>query len=136
MENTRTFGFRANVFTGPIFTDDDPPLGDSGATIPLNYFKVVTMLAEDEWDTPRLHATAYVLSQGQLIQQMLLEEGLAAAVEGFTFGEYRTFQVRISDLEGMTGYDFGNLRDADPLAHEDEATLRVQAIDALAQIRM
>ncbi len=136
MDNVRTFGFRANVFTGPVFSDDDPPLGDSGAPIPLHYFKVVTMLAEDENATLRLHATAYVLSQGQLIQQLLLDQGLAAAVEGFTFGAFRTFQVRIDDLETMTGYDFGPLRDADPLAKPDEAPVRVQPLDRLEQIRL
>lgn len=117
LENVRTHGFRANVFTGPIFGLRDPDLGDTGTRIPMEYFKVVSMLteADDEGGILRLHATAYVLSQGHLVQKLALREGRNEAAEGFAFGEYKTFQVRIRDLEIETGYDFGALRDADPL---------------------
>lgn len=117
LENARTHGFRANVFTGPIFGPSDPPFGESGVSIPLEYFKVVSMLAEsgEEGGILRLHATAYVLSQGHLVQRLLARQGVVEIAEGFAFGDYRTFQVRIRDLEAETGYDFGPLRDADPL---------------------
>ncbi len=131
MDNVRTFGFRANVFTGPVFSDDDPPLAGTDATIPLNYFKVVSMLAEDEEGTPQLHATAYVLSQGPLVQAMLQDMPSG----GFVFGEFRTFQVRIRDLEQMSGYDFGPLRDADPLERPD-TVLRLQPIEQFTQIQL
>jgi endonuclease G len=116
LSNTRTHGFRACVFAGPVFTDDDPPLGTSGAPIPLNFWKVVTMLAMGEDEVLRLHATAYVLSQGPLIADLLARRDRAEAVEGFVFGAFRTYQVQISDLAAMTGYDFGPLVAADPLA--------------------
>ncbi|MEJ6404613.1 DNA/RNA non-specific endonuclease [Yoonia sp. 2307UL14-13] len=116
MESTRTFGLRANVFTGPIFSDEDPPLGDSGARLPLNYFKVVSMLAEDG---ASLHATSYVLGQSEFVLQMLRQDQMA----DFTFGAFGTFQVRIADLEAMTGYDFGALSAADPLAQTDVVSL-------------
>jgi len=135
MENVRTFGFRASVFTGPIFSDDDPPLGDSGASIPLSYFKVVTMLAEDEDGGMGLHATAYMLSQAEFVRQMLLDEGLEAAADQFAFGAFGTFQTRIRDLEELTGYDFGPLRDADPLNRPD-ALVRIRALDRLEQITL
>ena len=120
LTNTRTQGFRACVFAGPVFTDDDPPLGGSGAPIPLNFWKVVTMLAMGEDEVVRLHATAYVLSQGPLIADLLAAKGRTEAVEGFVFGAYRTYQVRIADLAQMTGYDFGPLLDADPMARAVE----------------
>lgn len=120
LTNTRTHGFRACVFAGPIFTDDDPPLGDSGAPIPLNFWKVVTMLAEGEDEVLRLHATAYVLSQGPLIADLLAAKGRTEAVEGFVFGAFRTYQVRLADLAQMTGYDFGPLLAADPMARAVE----------------
>lgn len=126
MESTRTFGLRANVFTGPIFSDDDPPLGDSGARIPLNYFKVVSMLAEDG---ASLHATAYVLGQSEFVLQMLRQDQMA----DFTFGAFGTFQVGIADLEAMTGYDFGPLRDADPLG-DPAAVLSLAPLQRLPQI--
>ncbi len=118
MSNARTHGFRCCVFTGPILVGDEPMLKDTGSPIPLNYFKVVTMLAEEEGSLGilRLHATAYVLSQGQLIQRLLMDQGETESTEGFEFGEFKTFQTRITDLEVMSGFDFGDLKAADPLA--------------------
>ena len=126
MENTRTFGFRANVFTGPIFSEGDPPLGDSGARIPLNYFKVVSMLAADG---ASLHATAYVMGQSEFVLQMLRADQMS----DFTFGAFGTFQVRIADLERMTGYDFGLLRDGDPLG-DPAAVLSLSPLQTVSQI--
>ncbi len=115
LNSSKTHGFRANVFTGPIYTPDDEEMGDTGAPLPMHFWKVVTMLAATDDGQTRLHATAYLLSQGQLIQQMLQEDGLTESTEGFVFGDFKTFQVRIRDLETLTRYDFGPLRDFDPL---------------------
>ncbi|MEM7320633.1 MAG: nuclease, partial [Pseudomonadota bacterium] len=85
--------------------------------VPLKFFKLVTMLAEEDGSDGilRLHSTAYVLSQVEVIQQMLSDQGRVEAVGGFEFGAYKTFQVRIKDLEDLTRLDFGPLKDADPL---------------------
>lgn len=118
LENARTHGFRACVFTGPVYTPDDRELGNTGAPLPMHFWKVLAMLATGEDEVIRLHATAYLLSQGQLIQQMLQRDGQTESTEGFEYGEFKTFQVRVRDLEtmpGMEGYDFGPLRDFDPL---------------------
>ena len=141
LENSRTYGFRANVFTGPIYTPDDRELGNTGAPLPANFFKLVTMLAEDSDEVVRLHATAYVLSQGQFINDLLRGMGVTETAEGFEYGAFKTFQVRVSDLEAMTGYDFGDLRDFDPLARaagEESAMARkpVVEIDYFEQIRI
>jgi endonuclease G len=116
LRHSRTHGFRVNVMVGPILTGDEPPLGTSGASLPLAYFKVLSMLAEDATGTLRLHATGYVLSQGQLIQKWLAGLGRTEGTEGFAFGAFKTFQVRIADIEAETGHDFGPLSAADPLA--------------------
>lgn len=119
LTNAVTHGFRANVFSGPVFSDDDPEFGATGAPLPLSFWKVVSMLAKDgdgdEDGARHLHATAYVLSQGPLIQRLLAGRGVTEAAEGFVFGAYRTFQVRVRDLAAMTGYDFGPLAGADPM---------------------
>lgn len=115
LENARTHGFRANVFTGPVYTSEDKELGDTGAPLPMHFWKVLTMLSTGPDEVIRLNATAYLLSQGQLVQDMLLDDGLTEATEGFEYGAYKTFQVRVRDLEAMTAYDFGPLRDFDPL---------------------
>jgi endonuclease G len=138
LSSTATHGFRANVMVGPIFTPDDPPLGDTGTTIPLSFWKVVTMLAQDEDEVLRLHVTAYVLSQGPLIQAMLDRQGRSEGVEGFAFGAFRTFQVRLADLAVTLGYDFGTLPGFDPLARRVErsesAALPLRPIDRLGEI--
>jgi endonuclease G len=36
--------------------------------------------------------------------------------EEFVFGEYKAFQVRVSELEERTGLNFGELRDHDSFA--------------------
>ncbi|WP_299843990.1 DNA/RNA non-specific endonuclease [uncultured Roseovarius sp.] len=139
LNSTRTHGFRANVFTGPVYTKRDPGLGDTGAPLPLHFWKVVTMLAKEGDGDTHLHATAYMLSQGQLIQQMLQNDGLTESTEGFEFGQFKTFQLRIKDLECMTGYKFGDLANHDPLnaLAESESlvtTKPVIELDALEQI--
>jgi endonuclease G len=126
LESARTHGFKACVFTGPILSqdDDEPRLKETGAPIPMRFFKVVTMLAEepDSGGILRLHATGYVLSQVSFVQQLLADQGDPEAAEGFALGEFKTFQTRISDLETISGFDFGALRDADPLARIIETT--------------
>jgi endonuclease G len=117
LDSTRTHGFRATVFTGPLFDDDEDPFLDSvGINLPLQYWKVVVMDALQEDDSLQLHATAYLLSQGLAIQKYMQDRHETEAVEGFAFGEYKTFQVSVAFLEELSGFDFGPLRDADPLA--------------------
>lgn len=123
LESTETHGFRASVFTGPLFDLDgeDPFLDEIGAPLPLQYWKVVVMDAMRDDGTLRLHATAYLLSQGLAIQKFLQDRARNEAVEGFVFGEYRTFQVSIAFLEELSGFDWGaDLRNADPLAERAE----------------
>lgn len=109
LDSARTEGFRACVFTGPVFDDEDPEIGPSGAQVPREFWKVVAMPAPGGG----LHATGYLLSQGDLIRELL--EGRTESAEGFVLGPYRTFQIAIAHIEEATGLDFGALKDADPL---------------------
>ncbi|WP_205917873.1 DNA/RNA non-specific endonuclease [Rhizobium ruizarguesonis] len=112
LDSARTEGFRACVFTGPVFRDDDPELPPSGALVPREFWKIVVMPKTDGG----LHATGYVLSQGDLIRDLLERRSRSEAVEGFVLGAYRTFQVTIGHIEDITGLQFRGLRDADPLS--------------------
>lgn len=139
LHSARTLGFRCTVLAGPVRSDDDPQLGDTGVPLPMEFWKIVAMPAEvpDEDGIVRLHATAYVLSQGRMIRDLLAERGRTEAVEGFAFGAWRTFQVRVRDVEARTGIDFGPLRAADPLergAHAEAAAPGAIAIDRLEAI--
>lgn len=104
LDSAKTHGLRATVFTGPVLTDDDPTLEDTDVQVPQEFWKVVVMVDADK---RRLHATGYVLGQGKLIKNI---------TEGFVFGQFATYQVRVSDIAVATGLDFGRLVDADPLA--------------------
>jgi endonuclease G len=139
LHNARTLGFRCTVLAGPVRSDDDPELGSTGVPLPMEFWKIVAMPAEvpGEDGIVRLHATAYVLSQGRMIREMMAARGRTEAVEGFAFGAWRTFQVRVRDVEARTGIDFGPLREADPLeraAHAEAAASGAIPIDRLEAI--
>ncbi|WP_395244823.1 DNA/RNA non-specific endonuclease [Agromyces sp. MMS24-K17] len=114
LTSAQTEGFRACVFTGPILRRNDPKL-PNGLRTPREFWKLVVMPAAHDDGTRRLHATAYVLSQGDLIRELLERRSRVEAVEGFVLGAYRTFQVSVADLADATGYDFGAYLGADPL---------------------
>ena len=70
LESARTSGFTACVFTGPVNRNDDSEI-KPGVLAPREFWKLVVMVnAERE----SLHATAYLLSQGDLIRELLGEE--------------------------------------------------------------
>lgn len=106
LENVELHDLRVSLFTGPVFAADDPPL--EGTLVPRDYWKVVAMRRRDG----TLAAAAYVLSQAELLK---------APPEEFVFGEYKTFQVRVSAVEERTGLRFGELADHDVLARLREA---------------
>jgi DNA/RNA endonuclease G (NUC1) len=97
LQNAGKFRLRINVFTGPVFRADDPDYRDF--QLPLDFWKVVVMVRDDG----TLSATAYTLSQRDLVT------GLE-----FVFGEFRTYQIRLRQVEEWTGLDFGELRNFDP----------------------
>jgi endonuclease G len=101
LDNTELNDLRISLFTGPVLAVDDPPM--EGTLVPRDYWKVVAMRKQDG----SLAAAAYLLSQGELLK---------ARPEEFVFGEYKTFQLSVSELEERTRLSFGGLRDHDTLA--------------------
>jgi endonuclease G len=136
LDSARTEGFRASVFTGPILADDDPELGRDNVLIPREFWKVVVMPKAGGG----LHATAYILSQGDLIRKLLEERdargrnGNEAPTEGFVLGAYRTFQVAIRHLEEVTGLSWPSLRGADPLEALREETVSAVTYSPLEEL--
>ncbi|HEY8214167.1 MAG TPA: DNA/RNA non-specific endonuclease [Methylocystis sp.] len=140
LDSARTRGFKANVFTAPVHRNDDPVLEEENVRVPLEFFKLVAMI---DADRDQLHVTAYLLSQGQLVRDLLADRKRLETVEGFALGAYRTFQIAIKDLEAATGFDFGALKDFDPLreaGRQREATGNdlpiVLPIDSLADLAL
>lgn len=137
MESSETHGLKLSVFSGPVLGEELDFIEEHNLFLPREYWKVVVMPVDDE-GTLRPHATAYLLSQGQLIQQLLQQRGRTEAVEGFVFGEYKTFQVPVRTLETMCGVSFGDLHKFDPLeALETEfAGPAYVTLDSLGDIRL
>jgi endonuclease G, mitochondrial len=110
LENADNRDFRASVFTGPVFAQDDEEF--QGVQLPRQYWKVAVMVKEGG----DLSATGYLLSQEELIRGLEL-----AAPEEFSYGAYETFQVPVRRIEELTGLSFGTLADADPLGQLEAA---------------
>jgi len=127
LDSARTEGFRACVFTGPILRPDDPKL-PNGVAIPQEFWKLVVMPAAGG---AKLHATAYLLSQGDLIRELLEKRSRVEAVEGFVLGAYRTFQVSVADLAFATGLDLSAYVAADPLAQTESGTEAIASNEPL-----
>lgn len=100
LDNARDHGMKVSVFTGPVFRDDDVRYRD--AQIPDQFWKVAVMLKDDA----ALSATAYLQTQEDLIGGDL----------EFVYGQFGTYQVPVARIEALTGLDFGELREADPMA--------------------
>jgi endonuclease G, mitochondrial len=109
LENAENLNFRVNVLTGPVLAADDDQY--RGVQLPRQFWKVVAMVKQGG----ELSATAYLLSQEQLIK------GLEIAPEAFSYGAYLTYQVRVRQIEDLTGLSFGALAGADPLGREEAA---------------
>lgn len=121
LDNADNRDFRVSVFTGPVLAESDEQF--SGVQLPRQYWKVVAMVAADG----RLSATGYLLSQEALIG------GLEAAPAEFSYGAYRTYQVPVTTVEGLTGLSFGHLADHDPLARR-EALVQAVPVDRPADL--
>lgn len=108
--------FRAQVITGPILEESDP-VWDRYPKIqyPVRFWKVVAAITSKG----ALFATAYILDQSGVIDEF----GIEAARE-VPFDAYKTFQVRIDEVERLTGLSFTggparrvfSLSTVDPLA--------------------
>jgi len=101
--NTDDEDVRANVFSGPIFQQDDEE--HRGVQIPQYYWKVVVVRDQ----TGKIFSSAYVVSQKKYATNIPFEE--------LPIGDFNNFQTGIIKLEQRTGLDFGKaVRDADVLS--------------------
>lgn len=99
LKNTDKQDIRANVFTGPVFRADDPLV--KNVQVPVDYWKVAVLIKPD--GTPS--ATAYLQTQRNFLGQ-----------RDFEFGAFRTYQVKVSEIQRLTGLTFADLDQHDPLA--------------------
>jgi endonuclease G len=124
LDHADNLNFKVSVFTGPILADDDDTY--RGVQLPRQFWKVAVMVKTGG----KLSATAYLLSQEQLIK------GLELVTEAFSYGAYRTYQVPVRRIEQLTGLSFGSLADADPLAQREALTTEVHEITRPSEIQI
>ncbi len=106
LDSANLMNHRVSVFTGTVFRDDDPVYITSDGEeiqIPRDFWKVVAAVK-----TPgQLSATAYLISQKELIDQMLSMEAVFNP---------KTFQVPVRTVEELTKLSFRGLAGVDALA--------------------
>lgn len=118
LDSARTHDFRACVFTGPVIPKDREILKIDGALAPEEFWKLV--VTQDE-EGKGLRATAYVLTQGAMLRELMEKRSRRESLEGFVLGAYRTFQVSVRDLADATGHDFSAYVQHDPLETQAES---------------
>lgn len=117
---------RVSVLNGPIFADNDLPLGD--LLVPRAFFKIVVFAREDG----RPGALGFVLEQNDLLARR--------PEEAIEVGEFRLRQRPIAAIAAATGLDLDRLTSFDPLAgapaREALAGASDRPIRRLADIRL
>ncbi len=101
--NAATHDLKVTVFSGPVM-DDEKDRNYRGVQIPEEFWKVAVIRNAF---TRQLSATAYIISQADYLGDL-----------EFTFGEFKTYQVPIKQIEQKTKLSF-NLSSFDPLARTE-----------------
>lgn len=121
LHNARVEGLRVNVYTGPVFKEQD--LTYRNARIPGSFWKVVAIITEEG----RPSATAYKVMQTKELEDL-----------EFVYGAYKTFQVSIRSLMKETGIDFSVLEPYDGFSQYEttQKTTLVEKLERLSDIRI
>jgi endonuclease G len=93
---------RISVFSGAVFRRDDPLYRE--IRVPREFWKVAVLVKPNG----KLSATGYVLTQAELIEDVVAAEEISPAAVA------RMFQVRVDAIEALVEFDFGQLRKFDP----------------------
>ena len=109
LRNADVHDLKVNVFTGPIFNENDL-IYRGKYLVPSEFWKVVTIIKNDG----SISSTAYLQTQKQLIEDLK-----------FVFGEYKTYQIAVTNIESFTGLDFGDLRNFDPLSKRRAIPIKI-----------
>ncbi|MDI3288746.1 DNA/RNA non-specific endonuclease [Polyangium sp. 15x6] len=120
LDNAGAHELRVCVFTGPVLDAEDPEY--RSVQLPRQFWKVVAMVRDDE--TKELSVTAYMLSQASMITDL-----------EFAYGQFRTYQVSVEEIEQLTGLDFGNLKKHDRFGQEEKAGSRRRLVSDPSDIR-
>ncbi|MDH6238501.1 DNA/RNA non-specific endonuclease [Cryobacterium sp. CG_9.6] len=112
----RTNGNRISVFTAPVLSAEDPIY--RGVKIPQAFWKIAAWTATAKNSTV-LRAAGFVLDQSPQLKDIELDTVRAPALIDNNpppLGPYRTYQVPITDIVGLTGLNMDALSEADVYA--------------------
>lgn len=105
---------RACVFTGPVYSEDDPELinkpGERAIRIPAGFWKIFVLSTAGA-----LKSATFLVWQRDFDRE-----------DPLTFNPVLE-QVRLTTVEYLTGLSFANIRDADPLLYRRGGRLRILA---------
>ncbi len=108
LDHARADQMRISVMTGPFLLADDPVR--DGVRIPRSFWKVIAFVHDE---TRKLCATGYTMSQEDFLRD-----------EEFVFGQHKTWQTRIADIERRAALSFGPLSALDPFEGDEEGVTR------------
>jgi endonuclease G len=97
LDNAKAELQRVSVFTGPVFTDSDPPY--RYVKVPEMFWKILIRVEQG-----KLLATALLADQSKLLKPDESFSDLSKVAE---------YQTSVREIERLTGLDFGSLRDYD-----------------------
>lgn len=114
LNNTKAEKGRVTVFTGPVLEADDPKY--RYARVPKQFWKIIV-----REDRGQVHATALLADQSDMIRR--LPERMAGERFDDTseVAKIAQFQTSISNIEDITGLDFGSLKSYDTFQKGSEA---------------
>lgn len=118
--NAGAHDLKVCVLTGPVFGDTDTPY--RSIHIPQEFWKIVAWM-----DGGDVRASGYLLSQS----------GMMDDLEAFGFGQYRTYQLAIGDIEAKTKLTFANLTDCDVMRSQPQTEglrRKVRVIERLSDM--
>ena len=90
-----------------------------GIRIPKQFFKLIAYLAGGE-----LRARAFVVTQEDLLATVARYYPTELAPEALSELEVRLYQVRVADLQRLTGLNFGTLARHDAKPAQESSALR------------
>lgn len=126
---------RICVFSGCLFTDDDPVFKE--LQIPLAYWKVVAWTVGKS--EPQLRSLAFFVKQDEAVARLVQAKGVEPlAVEfGKVPAAIQGYQTTVAELQKKTGVSFGSLADVsvDVYARRRTTRLAPLAFDAVDTYR-
>jgi endonuclease G len=127
LKHTNKADRRANVFTGPVFADDDPIIvtpADVSVQVPLQFWKVVVCVDDED----QLAASAFLISQEDIVNAWLEKQEFPVT------DDVKPFQVSVAEIERLTELSFHELARHDTLRNDTESIAARNRIESLDDI--